>query len=201
MDTIQINAVDFLMHLEIPIIASLKFIGVSVPRFCYHEKLSIASSCRICLILLASGPLKLIAACSSNILPTSIISTNMPIVRKGRENIVELLLINHPLDCPICDQGGDCDLQEQAKLFGVSHTKHYFVSKKVVSDKECGPLIKTIMTRCIHCTRCVRFASEIAGLDYLGALNRGGMMEIGIYLYNLFTSEVSGNVIALCPVG
>ncbi|MFN4273853.1 MAG: NADH-quinone oxidoreductase subunit NuoG [Aliihoeflea sp.] len=182
--------------------------GAEVPRFCFHERLSIAGNCRMCLVEVKGGPPKPAASCAMGVRdlrpgpngePPEIF-TNTPMVRKAREGVMEFLLINHPLDCPICDQGGECDLQDQAMAFGVDASR-YHENKRAVEDKYIGPLVKTIMTRCIHCTRCVRFTTEVAGISELGATGRGEDMEITTYLEQAMTSELQGNVIDLCPVG
>lgn len=173
--------------------------GIKIPRFCYHETLSIAGNCRMCLVEV-EGLEKAVASCLTEVSDGMVIYTESLFAKKARESVLEELLINHPLDCPICDQAGECDLQDQAKKYGVGNSKFY-VKKRSVEDKFCGPLIKTIMTRCIHCTRCVRFGAEIAGVDFLGTFNRGGSTEIGSYVPKFFNSEISGNVIDLCPVG
>jgi NADH-quinone oxidoreductase subunit G len=182
--------------------------GAEVPRFCFHERLSVAGNCRMCLIEVKGGPPKPAASCAMGVrdvrpgpngeLPE--IFTNTPMVKKAREGVMEFLLINHPLDCPICDQGGECDLQDQAMAFGGDSTR-YQENKRAVEDKYIGPLVKTIMTRCIHCTRCVRFSTEVAGVTELGLLGRGEDAEITTYLEQAMTSELQGNVIDLCPVG
>lgn len=172
--------------------------GVDIPRFCFHEKLSIAGNCRMCLVE-DLKQLKPIASCAVNVSGTSFYSGTIK-VKKARESVLEFLLINHPLDCPICDQGGECDLQDQSLVFG-SDRGRFYEFKRSVEDKDCGPLIKTIMNRCIHCTRCVRFSQEIAGVNTLGVTGRGQSMEIGFYIENLLKSELSGNVIDSCPVG
>jgi len=174
-------------------------IGLEIPRFCYHEKLSIAGNCRMCLVEVEKSP-KPIASCAVPVMDGMVIHTNTPIVKKAREGILEFLLANHPLDCPICDQGGECDLQDQALVFGNDRGRFYEY-KRAVEDKDTGPLIKTFMTRCIHCTRCIRFADEIAGVPVLGTTGRGASMEVGTYVQKMLDSEVSGNVIDLCPVG
>ena len=197
---IQVNDYQFLVKSNLTIIEACKFIGIIIPRFCYHEKLSVAASCRMCVVELEKIP-KPITACSADISSNLTIFTNTPFVKKARENILEALLLNHPLDCPICDQAGECDLQDQVKVFGSFYTRFYVDTKRGVEDKACGSLIKTIMTRCIHCTRCVRFGSEVAGVDFLGTLNRGISTEIGGYISKSFNSEISGNLIDLCPVG
>jgi len=173
--------------------------GITVPRFCYHEKLSVAGSCRMCLVEIEKSP-KPVASCAMPISNGMVIFTETPLVKKAQESILELLLINHPLDCPICDQGGECDLQDITLNFG-SDRSRFFEIKRGVEDKNCGPLIKTIMTRCIHCTRCVRFLSELTGADDLGSIGRGELMEIGTYLNKYIKTELSGNLVDLCPVG
>jgi NADH-quinone oxidoreductase subunit G len=181
--------------------------GEEIPRFCYHERLSIAGNCRMCLVEVVGMP-KPVASCHmavNDLRPgrdgaPPVIRTDSAVVKKAREGVMEFLLINHPLDCPICDQGGECDLQDQAMMYGVDGSR-YRENKRAVEDKNIGPLIKTIMTRCIHCTRCVRFMTEVAGVAELGAIGRGEDMEITTYLERGMTSELSGNVIDLCPVG
>jgi len=187
------------MKSELSVLEACKYAGIHIPRFCYHEKLSIAGNCRMCLVEIDKVP-KPVASCAMPIINNMSIYTDSPLVKKSRENILETILLNHPLDCPICDQGGECDLQDQAKTFGGDFSRFY-VDKRGVEDKYCGPLIKTIMTRCIHCTRCVRFCIDVIGLDSLGTLNRGNNTEIGTYVSKVFESEISGNVIDLCPVG
>ncbi|EHK56620.1 NADH-quinone oxidoreductase subunit NuoG [Allomesorhizobium alhagi] len=182
--------------------------GAEVPRFCFHERLSIAGNCRMCLIEVKGGPPKPAASCAMGVRDlrpgpngeTPEIFTNTPMVKKAREGVMEFLLINHPLDCPICDQGGECDLQDQAMAFGVDSSR-YQENKRAVEDKYIGPLVKTIMNRCIHCTRCVRFTTEVAGISELGLIGRGEDAEITTYLEQAMTSELQGNVIDLCPVG
>ena len=174
-------------------------IGITIPHFCYHKKLSLAGNCRMCLIELKNSP-KPVVSCTMLITNKMEIYTDSPLVKKSRENIMEFLLQNHPLDCPICDQGGECDLQDQSFSFGFSK-KRFYNFKRVVIDKNIGPIVKTVMTRCIHCTRCVRFANEIAGIPNLGMFNRGVHSEIGTYVNKIFSSELSGNVIDICPVG
>ena len=199
---IKINNAEFLVKKDISVLEACKYVGITVPRFCYHETLSVAGNCRMCLVEVADGRTpKPVSSCT---FPVSMdgmqVFTDTPLVKKARENVVETLLLNHPLDCPICDQGGECDLQDQTKTWGSDYSRFFF-NKRGVEDKNCGPLIKTIMTRCIHCTRCVRFGTEIAGVDYMGTMNRGTSTEIGSYVSKMFNSEISGNVIDLCPVG
>ena len=173
--------------------------GKEIPRFCYHERLSIAGNCRMCLVEIEKSP-KPIASCAMPAMDGQIIKTNTSMVKKAREGIMEFLLINHPLDCPICDQGGECDLQDQAFNYGGGRSR-YDLNKRSVDQKHMGPLIKTHMNRCIHCTRCVRFSEEVAGISEIGAINRGENMEITTFLEKSVDSEMSGNVIDLCPVG
>lgn len=174
-------------------------IGIKIPRFCYHDKLSIAGNCRMCLIEVESS-IKPIIACATSLSKGMSVLTNSALVKKARENVLEFLLINHPLDCPICDQGGECDLQDQSLIYG-SDKGRFTEIKRSVEDKDFGPLVKTVMTRCIHCTRCVRYMDEIAGFGGLGTMGRGRDTEIGTYLGSILESEISGNVIDLCPVG
>jgi len=182
--------------------------GAEVPRFCFHERLSIAGNCRMCLVEVKGGPPKPAASCAMGVRDlrpgpngeAPEIFTNTPMVKKAREGVMEFLLINHPLDCPICDQGGECDLQDQAMAFGADGSR-YRENKRAVENKYIGPLVKTIMTRCIHCTRCVRFTTEVAGISELGLIGRGEDAEITTYLERAMTSELQGNVIDLCPVG
>ncbi|MCQ8241397.1 NADH-quinone oxidoreductase subunit NuoG [Rhizosaccharibacter radicis] len=173
--------------------------GKEIPRFCYHERLSIAGNCRMCLVEVEKAP-KPVASCGFPIMDGMVIKTDTEVVRRARRAVMEFLLINHPLDCPICDQGGECDLQDQAYAYGGDHSR-YAENKRAVKDKYLGPLVKTVMTRCIQCTRCVRFASEVAGVPELGATSRGENMEIGTYVEKALTSELSGNLIDICPVG
>ena len=185
-----------------PLIDYCETLGVNIPHYCYHKNLSISGNCRMCLVELENSP-KPIVSCAMNAkscLANGAIYTNSSLVKKARENVLEFLLLNHPLDCPICDQGGECDLQDQSLFFGLTK-KRFYSFKRVVLDKNIGPIIKTVMTRCIHCTRCVRFAAEIAGVEDLGMFGRGLQSEIGTYVEKIFQSELSGNVIDLCPVG
>jgi len=173
--------------------------GIEVPHFCFHERLKIAGNCRMCLVEMERAP-KPIASCAMPVSEGMVIKTNTPKIKKAREGVMEFLLANHPLDCPICDQGGECDLQDQAFKYGKGGSR-YSDNKRSVKDKNLGPLVKTQMTRCIHCTRCIRFATEVAGVQEIGAINRGEHMEITSYLEKTLTSELSGNIIDLCPVG
>lgn len=185
-----------------PLIEYCETIGVTIPHYCYHKGLSISGNCRMCLVELKNSPKPMVSCAMSakSCLNNSEIFTESPLVKKARENILEFLLLNHPLDCPICDQGGECDLQDQSLYFGNSK-KRFYNFKRIVTDKNLGPIVKTVMTRCIHCTRCVRFSSEIAGTEDLGMFGRGLDSEIGTYVNKTFQSELSGNVIDLCPVG
>ena len=173
--------------------------GVTIPRFCFHEQLTIAGNCRLCLVEVVNAAKPMIA-CAAEVFSNLKVLTNSKLVYNARESIIEFLLINHPLDCPICDQGGECDLQDQSVIYG-SDRGRYKENKRTVSDKFFGPFIKAIMTRCIHCTRCVRYFSEIVGSTQLGTLGRGRSTEIGTYTTTILQSEISGNVIDLCPVG
>ena len=173
--------------------------GAEIPRFCYHERLSVAGNCRMCLVEVENAP-KPVASCAMPVAPDMVVSTTSDTVKTAREGVMEFLLINHPLDCPICDQGGECDLQDQALGFG-GDASRFDDNKRAVENKNMGPLVKTIMTRCIHCTRCVRFAQEVAGVPEIGAIGRGEDTEITTYLEASLDSELSGNVIDLCPVG
>jgi NADH-quinone oxidoreductase subunit G len=192
---------------EYTLLQACEAAGAEIPRFCFHERLSIAGNCRMCLIEVQGMP-KPQASCAMGVkdLPPNrdgtpkVISTRSPMVRKAREGVMEFLLINHPLDCPICDQGGECDLQDQAMAYGVDSSR-YQENKRAVEDKYIGALVKTVMTRCIHCTRCIRFATEVAGVPELGAIGRGEDMEITTYLESAMTSELQSNVVDLCPVG
>ena len=181
------------------VLQACEVLGLEIPRFCFHERLLIAGNCRMCLVEIEKSP-KPQASCAIPVMPGMKVFTNTPLVKKAREGVLEFLLLNHPLDCPICDQGGECDLQDQAMIYG-SDRSRFMERKRGVEDKNLGPLIKTIMTRCIHCTRCVRFATEVAGVEVLGTTARGIDTEIGTYVEKMFKSELSGNVIDLCPVG
>ena len=174
--------------------------GKEIPRFCYHERLSIAGNCRMCLVEVKPGPPKPQASCALPAADKQEVFTQSPMVKKAREGVMEFLLINHPLDCPICDQGGECDLQDQSIAYGRGQTR-FHENKRAVTDKYMGPIVKTVMTRCIQCTRCVRFAEEVSGIEEIGATGRGENMQITTYLEQAVTSELSGNVVDLCPVG
>jgi len=181
------------------IIEYCESIGITIPHYCYHPNLSIAGNCRMCLVEVKGSP-KPVISCAMSLMNKMEIYTDSPLVKKSREGVLEFLLLNHPLDCPVCDQGGECDLQDQSFVFG-TNKKRFYSFKRIVINKNIGPLIKTVMTRCIHCTLCVRFSSEIAGTDQLGIFGRGNHSEIGTYVTNVFSSELSGNVIDICPVG
>ncbi|KAH7021073.1 uncharacterized protein B0I36DRAFT_252242 [Microdochium trichocladiopsis] len=175
--------------------------GVTIPRYCYHEKLMIAGNCRMCLVEVEKAP-KPVASCAWPVQPGMVVKTNSPLTHKAREGVMEFLLANHPLDCPICDQGGECDLQDQSMRYGGDRGRFHEVGgKRAVEDKNIGPLIKTSMNRCIHCTRCIRFSNDIAGAPEMGSTGRGNDIQIGTYLEKNLDSELSGNVIDLCPVG
>jgi len=192
------------VEIEVPqgatVLQACELAGKEIPRFCYHERLAIAGNCRMCLVEVKPGPPKPQASCALPAADNQEIFTNTPGVRKAREGVMEFLLINHPLDCPICDQGGECDLQDQAMAYGRGH-KRYEENKRAVPEKYMGPVVKTFMTRCIHCTRCVRFMEQVAGVEDIGAIGRGENMEITSYLEQALASELSGNVVDLCPVG
>ncbi|XP_064100257.1 NADH-ubiquinone oxidoreductase 75 kDa subunit, mitochondrial-like [Macrobrachium nipponense] len=194
-----INDISVMVEPGTTVLQAAAAAGVEIPRFCYHERLSVAGNCRMCLVEVEKAP-KPVAACAMPVMKGWRIKTDSDMTRKAREGVMEFLLINHPLDCPICDQGGECDLQDQSMSFG-SDRSRFLDKKRAVEDKNIGPLVKTIMTRCIHCTRCVRFASEIAGVEDLGTTGRGTDMQIGTYVEKMLMSELSGNVIDLCPVG
>ena len=192
------------IEVEVPngssVLQACEAAGKEIPRFCYHERLSIAGNCRMCLVEIEKAPPKPISSCTYPVADGMVVHTNSPMVRNGRRGVMEFLLINHPLDCPICDQGGECDLQDQAMGYGMDHSR-YAENKRAVTDKNLGPLVKTVMTRCIHCTRCIRFITEVAGVPDLGATSRGEHMEVGTYVEKALGSELSGNIIDLCPVG
>ncbi len=205
---IKVNGREVEVASDLTLLQACEAAGEEIPRFCYHERLSVAGNCRMCLIEVKGGPPKPVASCAQNVrdlrpgpegAPPELF-TNTPMVKKAREGVMEFLLINHPLDCPICDQGGECDLQDQAMAYGRDGSR-YQENKRAVEEKYMGPLIKTIMTRCIQCTRCVRFATEIAGVDDLGLVNRGEDAEITTYLEKTVESELTGNLIDVCPVG
>jgi NADH-quinone oxidoreductase subunit G len=199
MPTLTIDGQEITVEDGMTVLQACESLGIEIPRFCYHERLSIAGNCRMCLVEMEKAP-KPVASCAMPVGDGMVIHTNTPQVRNARQGVMEFLLINHPLDCPICDQGGECDLQDQAMAYG-NDSSRYLENKRAVKEKYMGPLIKTIMTRCIHCTRCVRFVTEVAGIEDLGAIGRGEDTEITTYLEKALPSELSGNVIDLCPVG
>src|ERR1700709_1223520 len=196
----KVNGVEVEFEPGMTVLQVAELAGEEIPRFCYHERLSIAGNCRMCLVEVKPGPPKPQASCALPIADKQEIFTNTPMVTKARNGVMEFLQINHPLDCPICDQGGECDLQDQAMAYGVDSSR-YHENKRAVEDKYIGPLVKTIMNRCIHCTRCIRFSAEVAGVPELGAIGRGEDMEITTYLEHAMSSELQGNVVDLCPVG
>ena len=196
---IYINNIKLKVNKNLTVLQACKTVKIEIPKFCFQENLQIAGNCRMCLVEIENSP-KPVASCAMPLIPNMKIFTNTPLVQKARESVLEFLLINHPLDCPICDQASECDLQDQTMLFG-SDRSRFFFKKRGVEDKFCGPFIKTIMTRCIHCTRCVRFANEICGIDDLGTTGRGNKTEINFYYPKIFNSEFSGNLVDLCPVG
>ncbi len=208
MTKLLIDGIEVDVPPEYTVLQACEAAGVEVPRFCFHERLSIAGNCRMCLVEVKGGPPKPQASCAIGVRDLRpgpngeppVVLTKSPMVKKAREGVMEFLLINHPLDCPICDQGGECDLQDQAMAYGAD-TSRYVENKRAVEDKYIGPLVKTTMTRCIQCTRCVRFTTEVAGASDLGAIGRGEDMEITTYLEQAMSSELQSNVVDLCPVG
>ena len=199
MPKLKVNNIEIEVEDGLTVLQACEKAGVEIPRFCYHEKLSIAGNCRMCLVELEKSP-KPVASCAMPAAEGMNIKTNTEFVEKARKGVMEFLLANHPLDCPVCDQGGECDLQDQSMFYGVDKSR-FKENKRQVSEKNMGPLIKTQMTRCIHCTRCVRFATEIAGVPEIGAIGRGEDMQITTYLEQSMQSELSANVVDLCPVG
>ncbi|MGO9133469.1 MAG: NADH-quinone oxidoreductase subunit NuoG [Methylovirgula sp.] len=208
MTKIIVDGTEIDVPAEYTLLQACEEAGAEIPRFCYHERLSIAGNCRMCLVEVKGGPPKPVASCAMGVRDlrpgpngeAPEIFTKTPMVKKARHGVMEFLLINHPLDCPICDQGGECDLQDQAMAFGVDSSR-YAENKRAVEDKYIGPLVRTSMNRCIHCTRCVRFTAEVAGTGDMGAIGRGEDMEITTYLETAMGSELQGNVADLCPVG
>ncbi len=196
---VKVNDIDLEVEEGLTVLQACEKAGAEIPRFCYHEKLSIAGNCRMCLVEIEKFP-KPVASCAMPVSEGMNIKTNTEKVEKSRKGVMEFLLANHPLDCPVCDQGGECDLQDQSMFYGVDKSR-YKENKRAVPEKYMGPLIKTQMTRCIHCTRCIRFATEVAGVPELGAIGRGEDMQITTYLEKSMESELSANVIDLCPVG
>ncbi len=196
---LKVNNIDVEVEEGLTVLQACEKAGVEIPRFCYHEKLSIAGNCRMCLVEMEKSP-KPVASCAMPAAEGMNIKTNTAFVEKARKGVMEFLLANHPLDCPVCDQGGECDLQDQSMFYGVDKSR-FKENKRSVPEKNMGPLIKTQMTRCIHCTRCVRFATEVAGVPEIGAIGRGEDMQITTYLEQSMQSELSANVVDLCPVG
>lgn len=199
MVSIIINNIKIQIKAGSTVIQACEKVGIEIPRFCYHEKLLVAGNCRICLVEVEKTP-KPVASCALPVIENIKVYTDTPLVKKAREAVIEFLLLNHPLDCPICDQGGECDLQDQALSYGTVFSRNY-EHKRSVEDKYFGPLIKTVINRCIHCTRCVRYITEISGQSFLGTSGRGENVEIGTYIHRTINSYLSGNVIDLCPVG
>lgn len=196
---IYINGIKMAVKKNITVLQACQNLKLDISKFCFQKNLQIAGNCRMCLVEILNSP-KPVASCAMPVVENMKIFTNTPLVQKAKESVLEFLLLNHPLDCPICDQASECDLQDQTLAFG-SDKSRFFFKKRVVEDKYCGPFIKTIMTRCIHCTRCVRFANDICGIDNLGTIGRGNKTEISFYSSNIFYSELSGNLVDLCPVG
>ncbi|HJN26228.1 MAG TPA: NADH-quinone oxidoreductase subunit NuoG, partial [Rhodospirillales bacterium] len=199
MPKLTIDGIEVEVENGLTVLQACEQVGIEIPRFCYHERLTIAGNCRMCLVEMERAP-KPVASCAMPVGEGMVITTNSPAVKKMRQGVMELLLINHPLDCPICDQGGECDLQDQTVGYGFDRSR-FTEEKRSVKDKTFGPLIRAMMTRCIHCTRCIRFSSEVAGVPEMGATGRGEHMEVGTYVEKALTSELSGNMIDLCPVG
>ena len=200
MPKVKVDGVEIEVPQGATVLQACELAGKEIPRFCYHERLSIAGNCRMCLVEVKPGPPKPQASCALPAADNQEVFTTTPMVKNAREGMMEFLLINHPLDCPICDQGGECDLQDQSIAYGRGHSR-YAENKRAVTEKYMGPIVKTIMTRCIQCTRCVRFAEEVAGIEEIGAIGRGENMQITTYLEHAAQSELSGNVVDLCPVG
>ncbi len=200
MPKLTINGMEIEVERGTSILQAAEQLGIEIPRFCYHDKLSVPANCRMCLVQVEGGPPKPAASCAMACGDGMVVHTESEMVKKARKGVMEMLLINHPLDCPICDQGGECDLQDQAVAYGFDRSR-FAENKRAVPDKELGPLIKTVMTRCINCTRCVRFAEEIAGTPVLGQFHRGEDAEIGTFIDQLVDTELSGNLIDVCPVG
>lgn len=200
MPKLTINDIEVEVDPGTSILQAAEQIGIEIPRFCYHDRLSVPANCRMCLVEVSPGPPKPQASCALACNDGMVVKTDSDMVKAARKGVMEMLLINHPLDCPICDQGGECDLQDQAVAYGYDRSR-YHENKRAVKDKELGPLVSTVMTRCINCTRCVRFAEEIAGTPVLGQFNRGEEAEIGTFIDQVVDTELSGNMIDICPVG
>ncbi|KAF8064860.1 Ndufs1, NADH-ubiquinone oxidoreductase 75kD subunit (775) [Lyophyllum atratum] len=199
--TLTVNGKEVTVPQGSALIQACEAAGATIPRFCYHDRLAIAGNCRMCLVEVERSP-KPVASCAMPAMPGSKVFTETPLVKEAREGVMEFLLANHPLDCPICDQGGECDLQDQSMRYGSDRTRfHEIAGKRAVENKDLGPIVKTSMNRCIQCTRCVRFANEVAGVEELGTTGRGNDMQIGMYVEKAMDSELSGNIVDLCPVG
>src|SRR5271156_1202390 len=199
MPKLTINSIELEVAPGTSVLQACEQLGIEVPRFCFHDKLSVPANCRMCLVEIEKTP-KPVASCAMPCGDGMIVHTDTPMVTKARKGVMEMLLINHPLDCPICDQGGECDLQDQAMGYGFDRSR-FHENKRAVPDKELGPLVKKSMNRCIHCTRCIRFATEVAGVEELGATGRGEDMEVTTYVEHALTPELAGNLVDLCPVG
>lgn len=199
MPKITIDGQEYEVPAGITIFQACELAGIEIPHFCYHPRLNIAGNCRMCLVEVEKSP-KPVASCAMPVADGMVVHTGTPLVHKARRGVLEFLLINHPLDCPICDQGGECDLQDLTLFYGPDHSR-FKENKRTVTDKYLGPLVSTHMTRCIHCTRCIRFLTEVGGVEELGATNRGEHMEITNYIEAALHSELQGNIIDLCPVG
>src|ERR1700748_1165770 len=199
MPKLTINGTEIEVAPGTSVLQACEQIGLEVPRFCYHDKLSVPANCRMCLVEVEKTP-KPVASCAMPCGDGMVVHTGSPMVHKARKGVMEMLLINHPLDCPICDQGGECDLQDEAMGYGAD-TSRFAENKRAVEDKYLGALVKTSMTRCIQCTRCVRFASEVCGVPEMGLIGRGEDVEITTYLESALTSELQGNLVDICPVG
>lgn len=196
----KVNNRSFNLSSNGTILQVVESLGITIPKFCYHPKLNVAGNCRMCLIEVKNAP-KPIASCAAPLQNNSEIFTDSPLALKARENISELLLLHHPLDCKICEQGGQCDLQEHTFNYGSDRGRLYLTNRRFVLDKQLGPIVKTVMTRCIHCTRCVRFLKEVSEDSSLGTFGRGSSTEIGTYINKFIKTELSGNLVDLCPVG
>ncbi len=200
MPKLTINDIEVEVEPGTSILQAAEQVGIEIPRFCYHDRLSVPANCRMCLVEVEGGPPKPQASCALACGEGMVVKTDSEMVRNARKGVMEMMLINHPLDCPICDQGGECDLQDQAVAYGYDRSR-YYENKRAVKDKDLGPLVNTVMTRCINCTRCVRFAEEIAGTPVIGQFNRGEEAEIGTFIDKVVDTELSGNMIDVCPVG
>mgnify|MGYP003986340243 FL=1 len=198
--TINNNNYKILENKETNILQICEFFNIKIPKFCYHDKLNVSGNCRMCLVEVEKSP-KPVAACATPIMPGMKIFTDSPLVKKARENVLELLLVDHPLDCPICDQGGECDLQDNTLEYASDKNRNFNYHKRLVEDKNLGPIVKTIMTRCIHCTRCVRFIEKMTDFDTYKTFGRGSTTEIGTFIDKFIKTEFAGNLTDICPVG